>query len=119
MNAKEKAIVREAFEILKREIIHTNNYHEPVNNIYKSEVVKELKKRTRISIPGFGCFFISAINAAYGSSANPSLMDEYYHGNNVMYFRVLRFRPYRWTTTESFRMAVNHSGIRLKHIHQC
>jgi nucleoid DNA-binding protein len=118
MNKKEKAIVREAFDILKREIIHINNYHEPMNNIYNYAVAEELKKLTRISIPGFGCFYISVTNAAYGKSANPALDEEHYSSHDVMYFRTLRFRPYKWTLTEDFRMASNDSGIRLRHLHK-
>jgi hypothetical protein len=65
--------------------------------------LKTLNQLTRVSIPGFGCFYISGNYAAHGPLANPMLGDEY-DSSDVIYFRQLRFRPYSYFKSDKFRM---------------
>jgi len=105
MSEKEKdSTIRLAAEIIKQRILKIGDYYCDIYNYRNSNKVKTLRKLTRISIPGFGCFYISATNAMFGKQANPSFTDPDDFDGPVKYFRVLKFRPYKWTKSEKFRM---------------
>lgn len=103
MNEKEKdTITKLAAEIIKQRIKNIGEYYKYIDRYRDYKEVNKLKKLTRINIPGFGCFYISATNAMFGKNANPSFTDDY--GGPVGYFRILRFRPYKWVRNKNFRM---------------
>lgn len=100
MTKKEKEIIKQAFDILKKEINDINRYYQNYSNLKDLSNVKALKKLTKINIPGFGCFYITATGSLFGPNANPNNWD--YDGDEKWY-RQLRFRSYGWTKTKTFR----------------
>ena len=102
-NKEENEIIRKAFEILKQRIDAANEYAKTIIDLDNPFEIENLNRLTKISIPRFGCFYITGACAARGPLANPSLGDDY-DNSDIIYFRQLRFRPYKYFKSAKFRM---------------
>lgn len=101
LSVYEKKVLKLAANIIKRELQNKTYNKQCYGRFATKLMIKQLNEETRISIPGFGCFYITECVARNGYPNSDET-------GEVFSYRQLRFRPYSWVRSDSFKQKMFH-----------